>query len=310
MVVANKPNIVIESTPYSYAKPVVAVGIPAFNEEQSIAKVVIEAKKFSDIVIVCDDGSSDMTAAIASKLCADVLVHKKNSGYGSAIKSLFKRFLDFDADVLVTIDGDGQHTAMEIPDVVKPITEGSADIVIASRFIEDKGTAEMPYYRKVGAKVITKLLNSTSKSAVSDSQSGFRAYNREAIEKLSVSETGMGASLQILLDAQKHHFKIEEVSSTCKYRNGDISTSTQNPILHGFGLVTSILRLVVEEKPLIMLGIPSLIFLLRWNSLGCLDAANLCFNTSDNNKHSISFYRRHFVWVIYAFNSDNAICYS
>jgi glycosyltransferase involved in cell wall biosynthesis len=245
----------------------VVVGIPAYNEEHSIARIVIEAQKFADAVIVCDDGSSDYTAKIAERLGAEVIRHEVNSGYGAAIKSLFERALDFGADVLVTLDGDGQHDASEIPHVVKPIVNGTADVVIGSRFMDAQGAAEMPLYRKVGAKLITKLVNGSAKNGVSDSQSGFRAYNRQALERLCLSEAGMGASVQILLEASKQNLKISEVPSTCKYQNGDVSTSTENPVTHGFGVVMSIVRLIVEERPLTALGVPGILCLF----------AGLCF---------------------------------
>ena len=239
-------------------KPYVAVGIPAFNEERSIAHIIIEAQKYADTVIVCDDGSSDLTAKIAERLGADVIRHGENLGYGSAIKSLFIHALESGADILVTLDGDGQHTATEIPQVIKPIINGDSDVVIASRFIDDKGSAEMPFYRKIGTKVITKLVNGSSKNGVSDSQSGFRAYNRQALAQLRVSEMGMGASVQILLEASKHNLRISEVTSTCKYETGGISTSTENPIKHGMSLIMSIVKMIVEEKPLPLLGLPGI----------------------------------------------------
>ncbi len=153
MVLSEKPESLLEHTIIAdLQKPHVAVGIPAFNEEQSIARIIIEAQKHADTVIVCDDGSTDLTAQIAERLGADVVRHEENCGYGAAIKSLFKRALEFGADVLVTLDGDGQHDASEIPQVIEPIIEGNADVVIGSRFIDAKGTAEMPFYRKVGAK--------------------------------------------------------------------------------------------------------------------------------------------------------------
>ncbi len=263
MVLVEKPeSIYVAAVASEMQKPFVAVGIPAFNEEHSIARIIIEAQKYADTVIVCDDGSSDLTGKIAERLGADVIRHEENSGYGAAIKSLFSRALESGADVLVTLDGDGQHTATEIPQVIDPIIKGNSDVVIASRFIDDKGTAEMPFYRKVGAKVITKLVNNSSRKGVSDSQSGFRAYNRQALERLNVSEVGMGASVQILLDASKHNLRISEVTGTCKYETGDISTSTENPITHGLGLIMSIVKLVVEDKPIMFLGLPGIICLI------------------------------------------------
>jgi len=243
------------------ANPIVVVGIPAFNEATMIAQVVLEAQKHADVVVVCDDGSSDGTGAIAKRLGAEVIRHERNMGYGASIKSLFKRARELNADVLVTLDADGQHDPEEIPRVVKPIVRGVADLVIGSRFIETHGTREMPFYRRFGAQIITKLVNGSSKNGISDAQSGFRAYNRQALERLSPFEDGMGASVEILLKASKHDLKICEVPSSCKYRNGEVDTSTEHPLTHGIGVVMSIVRFIVEEKPLTLLGIPGLLCL-------------------------------------------------
>jgi hypothetical protein len=243
-------------------RPFVVVGIPAFNEEKSIARVVLEAQKFADAIVVCDDGSSDYTAKIAERLGAVVVRHGQNSGYGAALKSLFGYAAKSGADILVTMDADGQHDASEIPSVVKPISDDEADIVIGSRFKNLNGKPAMPLYRKVGAKMITKMVNGSSKNGVSDAQSGFRAYNREAINRLNVVEAGMGASVEILLEASKHDLKILEVPSTCKYNIEGVDTSTQNPVAHGVGVAMSVVRLIVEEKPLTVLGVPGVFCLL------------------------------------------------
>jgi glycosyltransferase involved in cell wall biosynthesis len=252
----------------SKPKPFVVVGIPAYNEEHSIARVVLKAQKYASTVVVCDDGSSDLTCEIAERLGAVVVRHERNLGYGVAIKSLFERARELGSDVLVTLDGDGQHDPSEIPAVLKPIVEGVADVVIGSRFIDERGNAEMPGYRRLGAKLITKMVNGSAKNGVSDAQSGFRAYGRKAIERLSLIESGMGASVELLLEASRHDLRICEVPSKCRYRNGKVATSTEHPLSHGVGVVMSIIRLVVEEKPLLFLGVPSLVFLLAGVSFG------------------------------------------
>jgi glycosyltransferase involved in cell wall biosynthesis len=241
-------RVILDSAGVPKSKPFVLVGIPAFNEEAMVFKVVFEAQKFADVVVVCDDGSSDQTAAIAKSLGADVVKHDRNLGYGAAIKSLFRRACELNADILVTLDADGQHNPTEIPNVVKPIVQGMADVVIGSRFIDAHGTAEMPLYRRIGAKLITKLVNGSSKNGVSDAQSGFRAYNRQALEYISISESGMGASVEILLKACKRKLKICEVPSSCKYANDDVATSTENPITHGLGVIMSIIRLMLRKS--------------------------------------------------------------
>jgi glycosyltransferase involved in cell wall biosynthesis len=246
---------------FAEVKPFVVVGIPAFNEERTIARVVLEAKKYASAVIVCDDGSSDLTAEIADRLGADVVRHERNLGYGAALRCLFRRAREFGADVLVTLDGDGQHDPAEIPSILQPLTDGVADVVIGSRFIDDCGSADMPAYRRLGAKLITKMVNGSAKNGVSDAQSGFRAYGRKALKRLSIGESGMGASVELLVKANRQKLRVCEVASTCKYQNGEVGTSTEHPLAHGLGVVMSIIRLVVEEKPLQVLGVPSLLFM-------------------------------------------------
>ncbi|HTY74031.1 MAG TPA: glycosyltransferase family 2 protein [Candidatus Nanoarchaeia archaeon] len=240
----------------------VVVGIPAFNEEKTIARVVLEAQKYAHVVAVCDDGSSDLTGEIAERLGAVVVRHEHNSGYGAALQSLFSRARELNADVLVTLDGDGQHNPAEIPQLVKPIENGVADVVLGSRFIDKNGTAEMSLYRQLGVKVITKLANG-GKNGVSDSQSGFRAYNKLAMENLAcLSENGMSASIELLRQINKAGLSICEVPVSCKYAETvGARTSSKNSISHGLSLVMSLVKLVVEDRPLVYLGIPGIFFL-------------------------------------------------
>jgi glycosyltransferase involved in cell wall biosynthesis len=240
----------------------VIVGIPAFNEEKTIARVVLEAQKYADIVVVCDDGSSDMTGEIAERLGAVVVRHEQNSGYGAALQSLFKRARELNADILVTLDGDGQHAPDEIQQLIKPIVTGDAEVTLGSRFMDESGTADMPFYRKIGIKFLTKLANGSGKNGVSDAQSGFRAYGKHALKCLSMFENGMSASVELLREVNKNGLKICEVPITCKYADSvGVETSTENPVTHGIGLIMSIVKLVVEDRPMTLLGIPGILFL-------------------------------------------------
>jgi hypothetical protein len=263
LVETNQDNINIETVSVeALSKLLVVVGIPAFNEEKTIARVVLEAQEYADIVVVCDDGSKDMTGEIAERLGAVVIRHKGNFGYGAALQSLLKRARELNADVLVTLDSDGQHNPAEIPRLVKPIEEGIAEVVLGSRFKDETGTAEMPLYRQLGVKVITKLANGSGKNGVSDAQSGFRAYSRYALDSLSMSENGMSASVELLRKADKIGLKVCEVPITCRYADSvGVKTSTENPVTHGIGLIMSLVKLVVEDRPLPLLGIPGLLVL-------------------------------------------------
>jgi len=256
-----KGEVALDEVVVAGAKPLIVVGVPAFNEEKTIAVVVLEALKYADRVVVCDDGSADLTGAIAEGLGADVVRHERNLGYGAAIQSLFRRARELGADVLVTLDADGQHFPSEIANVVGPIVDGVADVVVGSRFVDERLAKAMPWYRRAGIKFIAKVLNGTSKHGVRDAQSGFRAYSRRALETLVMFEDGMGVSVEILINARKQGLRVCEVSSSCSYNSG-VETSTRNPVRHGVDVVMSIVRVVVEDKPLMLLGVPGILCLI------------------------------------------------
>ena len=235
----------------------IVIGIPAYNEEKNIASILIKLKKISQDIIVCNDGSNDLTGKIAKELGATVIEHEKNLGYGSAIKSIFLKAHEINADILVTFDADGQHRIEDINVILEPIKNNIADIVIGSRFLNNN--QEIPTYRKMGIKAITKLTNVTGGTKITDSQSGFRAYNKKILDKIIPQESGMGISTEILIKAQKADFKITEVPITILYE-GD--TSTHNPISHGSSVILSTLKYVAIERPLVFYGIPGIIFLL------------------------------------------------
>tara|TARA_B110000495_G_C23038140_1_gene620951 strand:- start:2229 stop:3113 length:885 start_codon:yes stop_codon:yes gene_type:complete len=234
----------------------IIVGIPAYNEEKNIAKIILELKKVVDDVIVCDDGSSDLTGQISEKMGAVVIQHEKNQGYGAAIVSIFSKAREVNADILVTFDADGQHRIEDIKNVINPIKDNLVDIVIGSRFLGDDST--VPKYRKIGIKTITSISNTVSDLKLTDSQSGFRAYNKKAIQSLNLSERGMGVSTEILIKSSKMGLSIKEVPIKILYE-GD--TSTHNSASHGVSVIMSTMKFVSIEHPLKFYGIPGLIFL-------------------------------------------------
>jgi len=232
------------------------VGIPAFNEEKNIATIITKLADITDTIIVCNDGSSDLTSDIAEKMGAFVINHEKNLGYGAAIRSIFLKAKELDGDILVTFDADGQHRIEDIEKVTKPIIDQEADLVIGSRFL-DESEKEVPQYRKVGIKVITKITNASIKKQLTDSQSGFRAYSKKVVNELNPSESGMGISTEILIKASAKNFRISEVPIKITYF-GD--TSTHNPITHGSSVILSTIKFTSIEHPLKFYGIPSIIF--------------------------------------------------
>ena len=233
----------------------ITVGIPAYNEEKNIAKIIVDLKKVADQILVCNDGSTDSTAEIAESLGAIVIKHPKNLGYGSAIRSIFLKSREINAEILVTIDADGQHKIEDVKKVTKPIVDGQADISIGSRFLEEGDNA--PKYRKLGINIITKVTNSSLSEKITDAQSGFRAYNNKVLQSLTPSDSGMGISTEILIKSSNLGLKIAEVPTEIQYEG---ETSSQNPISHGTGVLISTLKYISIESPLEFYDIPSFIF--------------------------------------------------
>ena len=248
------------STGIPGGKPTIVAGIPAYNEEKTIAKVVLQAQEYVDLVVICDDGSTDMTAKIAERLGAEVLSHEKNLGYGAAIQSLFRRARELNANVLVTLDADGQHDPSEIPVLLKPVLKDDVDIAIGSRFLDKKQKSEVPAIRRWGIRAITKLTGIAMNGAITDAQHGFRAYGSKALEGLSLLENGMSVSVEVLLKANRMGLRVVEVPVDCNYL-GLEKTSRHDLLSHGAGVISCILRLVVEKRPLLFLGVPGVVSL-------------------------------------------------
>lgn len=226
--------------------------VPAFNEEGTIAKVVVRARRHSDVVVVVDDGSTDDTAPIAKALGSEVVSHRARMGYGAAIRSCFKAASAMGADVLVTLDADGQHNPDEMPTLLAPIRDGSADIVIGTRFSNAQISGEMPRYRAAGVRALTSLMDATSNTQLTDAQCGFRAYNRNAIERISPTEQGMGVSAEILMKSLEEKLRVLEVPVTVRY--GELDTSSHNPIYHALDVIASIVKFTSIRHPLIFYG--------------------------------------------------------
>jgi len=234
----------------------IVIGIPAYNEANNIENIISKLKKITDTIIVCDDGSSDLTSEISKKMGAMVLTHDHNEGYGAAIRTIFLKAKELDADVLVTFDADGQHRFEDIEKVILPIKNDQADIVIGSRFLEN--SSEIPRYRKLGINIITKVTNSTINEKITDAQSGFRAYNKKTLQQINPTEKGMGVSTEILIKSSSVNLRIIEVPITVLYAD---NTSTHNPISHGTSVIISTIKYTSIEHPLKFYGIPSIVFL-------------------------------------------------
>ena len=237
-------------------QPRILVCIPAYNEAETVGDVIEKARKYASEVIVYDDGSIDNTYEEAKGAGAAVIRSPINKGYGTAIKSLFQAAREKNADVMVTLDSDGQHNPDSIPSLVEPILTGEFDIVIGSRYLTNQDKEKVPKYRSLGIRTITKLTQSASYSNITDSQSGFRAYSKNALSKINLFEEGMAVSIEILLRAKEKNLVIKEVPIRIRY---DLEhTSTHNPISHGIVVLYTVIQFISLRHPLAFYGIPGI----------------------------------------------------
>lgn len=214
--------------------------IPAFNESSTIADVLARARNFVDEIIVIDDGSTDKTAQIARASGATVVKHMINRGLGAAIGTGFELARIRGADVVITLDADGQHDPAHIPEFLQAIEQG-ADVVIGSRMITRDG---MPWYRH-HANVLGNLSTFFLFGAwVSDSQSGFRAFNQKAINQIEIRTNRMEVSSELIAESKLHQLKLAEIPIKSIYTEYSLSKG-QNFFVGIKTLIKLILRRIM-----------------------------------------------------------------
>jgi len=228
------------------------VVIPALNEESTIAKVIVGAKGFASRVIVCDDGSTDATGAIARALGVQVIQHEKNEGKGESLRILMSEAMKFSPTAVLTMDGDDQHNPEDIPKVVLPVLDGEADLVIGTRSMN---FPEMPMDRIMGNKVLDALASVGAGGTIRDTQSGFRAYSSMALATIHFKAAGMTIESQTIIDAVEAGLKIREVPVSTRYL---VSRRKRSRFSHFSEVVDYLLSRTIVGSPILYLGAPGI----------------------------------------------------
>lgn len=207
-----------------------AIIIPAFNEEKTLASVIKTLpKRFKGItkteIVVIDDGSKDKTPKIAKKLKSTVISHWLNRGLGGALGTGFEYAQEKKFDLIVTFDADGQHNPDDIEPVIRPIIEKQADVVIGTRLLNPEG---MPWYRRVGIFGLNVITYALFWVWTTDSQSGLRAFSKKAIQKIEIKSNKMEVSSEFFNEIQQHDLKLKEVPIKSIYTNYSLQKGQKN----------------------------------------------------------------------------------
>lgn len=234
----------------------VAVVIPAYNEERFIGSVVLKLLKYPAIVIVVDDGSSDDTAAIAQAAGAQVVRHPANRGKGQSLNSGFSAARLLQPEAIVMIDADGQHLPEQLPEMVRPVLAGEADIVVGSRYLER--CEGIPQHRRLGHWFFNLATRLASGVTVSDSQSGFRAFSPKAYNTELFQSSGFSVESEMQFLAHEHGLVVREVPITIRYTD----KPKRSVIGHGLAVLNGVLKLTGQHRPLFYFGLPGFISML------------------------------------------------
>jgi glycosyltransferase involved in cell wall biosynthesis len=240
----------------------VVVAVPAYNEDRYIGSLVLKLRAGGRQVLVIDDGSSDDTAGVAEAAGATVISHPHNLGKTAAVETAFEQARHMNVDALVLIDGDSQHDPADIDAMVEPIFDSSADMVVGSRFAGVRSA--IPRWRVVGQHALTLATNIGSGLRLSDTESGFRAFSRRAVDEMRFAARGFALEPATQFQAKARGWKVVEVPIRVHYE----IPLKRNPVWHGVGQIDAILRLIAEHRPLLFFGLPGMLVMLAGLALG------------------------------------------
>lgn len=209
--------------------------IPTYNEEKNIARVISGIRKYTDHIIVVDDGSQDKTYQKAKESIDGgvVLKHKINIGKGAALKTGCEAALKLQAEMMVVMDGDGQHDPNDIPKLLNKLEEENLDIVFGAR----QPNENMPTMMILGNKILTKLINLLLNIKLTDTQTGFRALTSNAYKKLRWYSFDYSVETEMIVRASKNNLRYGEVPISTIYKDNYKGTTCIDGIKIFFNLI-------------------------------------------------------------------------
>lgn len=218
--------------------------VPAYNEEHSVAAVIAEIRAADPemAIVVVDDGSRDATQSVAQRAGATVLSLPFNVGIGAAVQAGYQYALEHGFDVAVQVDGDGQHDASELGRLLEPIADGSADMVVGTRF-SGKHSHRPPPSRRIGIWIFARFVSMIVRETVTDTTSGFRAVNRKVIRLFAADYPNDYPEVEATVLAYRYRLRVAEVPVRMRDRHSGRSSIT--PIRSVYYVVKVSLALLV-----------------------------------------------------------------
>ena len=221
-------------------KKMVIAKVGVKNEEGIIDRLLSALNQFCEKIIIVDDGSTDDTAWEAEEAGAKVVRHKTNRGYGATIQTILADARGLNFDALVIMDSDNQHFPADIPNMANAVIDEGYELVIGKR-----SSYQIPKFRYVGGWVLSLFTRILTGAKVVDSQSGFRAYSRRAVQLLYPKENGMAIGSEIISEATKLGLSITEVPIFIRYTS---DSSSHNPIYQGFYTLFKVIGMIIRRK--------------------------------------------------------------
>jgi glycosyltransferase involved in cell wall biosynthesis len=230
----------------------VLVVIPAYNEQGRIGEIVRAVKRVlpSAKTLVVNDCSSDDTGSESVEAGADVVTHLINLGYGAALETGYLYALQYGYEFIVQMDGDGQHLPDEVTQILAPVLDGGADIVIGSRYLSSKNTYKTSFVRKVGQKFFGMILSVITGYKITDPTSGFQCLNRKAFELFSRGQFPHDfPDADVLLMAHYAGFRVKEVPVVMLGRSGGVSMHAGlKPLYYVIKMILSIVMVFLSQR--------------------------------------------------------------
>ena len=240
-------------------KPKVVVVMPAYNAAKTLEATYNDIPKDCvDEIILVDDASKDETVKKAKDLGLKIFIHPENRGYGGNQKTCYTEALKEGAGIVVMLHPDYQYDPGLIPDMIKPIMEGKADLVLGSRLLS--GTAlsgGMPVYKFVSNKFLTFVENAVLGQKLSEFHTGFRAYSRKLLETIPFADNSENFVFdsEVIVQTVYFKFKIAEIPCPTKYLKDSSSISFKNSVVYGMQTLGSLAkyllcRLKIRKYPI------------------------------------------------------------